>query len=117
MDDGTNIITYLDPITLKTVKKLQVYDDKNAVVYLNELEYSDGFIYANIWGTDLIVKIDPESGKVLSKIDLYGIMILSNPNKPIDVLNGIAIDPITKKMYVTGKYYPKLFEIKLVKKG
>jgi glutaminyl-peptide cyclotransferase len=117
MDDGTNIITYLDPISLKTVKKLQVYDDKNAVVYLNELEYSDGFIYANIWGTDLIVKIDPQTGKVLSKIDLNGIMILSDPNQPIDVLNGIAIDPITKQMYVTGKYYPKLFEIKLIKKG
>jgi glutaminyl-peptide cyclotransferase len=117
MDDGTNIITYLDPITLKTVKKLQVYDDKNAVVYLNELEYSDGFIYSNIWGTDLIIKIDPQTGKVLSKIDLNEIMVLSDPNKPIDVLNGIAIDPITKKMYVTGKFYPKIFEIKLVKKG
>ena len=117
MDDGTNILTYLDPTTLKTVKKLQVYDDKDATVYLNELEYSDGFIYANLWTTNLIVKIDPQTGKVLSKIDLYGIMMLSNPNKPIDVLNGIAIDPVTKKMYVTGKLYPKLFEIKPVKKG
>jgi glutaminyl-peptide cyclotransferase len=117
MDDGTNVLTYLDPTTLKTVKKIQVYDDKDAVVYLNELEYSDGFIYANIWGTNLIVKIDPQTGKVLSRIDLEGIMILSNPDKPIDVLNGIAIDPVTKKMYVTGKFFPKLFEIKLVKKG
>jgi len=117
MGDGTNILTYIDPTTLKTVKKLQVYDDKNAVVYVNELEYSEGFIYANIWGTNLIVKIDPQTGKVLSRIDLEGIMILSNPDKPIDVLNGIAIDPVTKKMYVTGKFFPKLFEIKLVKKG
>ena len=117
MDDGTNILTYIDPTTLKTVKKLQVYDDKNAVVYVNELEYSEGFIYANIWGTNLIVKIDPQTGKVLSRIDLEGIMILSNTDKPIDVLNGIAIDPVTKKMYITGKFFPKLFEIKLVKKG
>ena len=117
MDDGTNILTYLDPTTLKTVKKLQVYDDKNPVVYLNELEYSEGFIYANIWGTNLIAKIDPQTGKVLAKIDLDGILSMTNSSKPVDVLNGIAIDPETNKMYVTGKFFPKLFEIKLVKKG
>jgi len=117
MSDGTNELTYINPTTYKTVKKIQVYDDKNPVVYINELEYSEGLIYANVWGTNLIVKIDPQTGKVLSKIDLDGIMILSNPDKPIDVLNGIAIDPETKKMYVTGKFYPKLFEIKPVKKG
>lgn len=117
MSDGTNELTYLNPTTYKTVKKIQVYDDKNPLVYINELEYSEGVIYANVWGTDLIVKIDPQTGKVLSRIDLNGIMMLSNPNKPIDVLNGIAIDPVTKKMYVTGKFYPKLFEIKPVKKG
>ncbi len=116
MDDGTNILTYLDPTTLKTVKKLQIYDDKDQVLYLNELEYSDGFIYANLWTTNLIVKIDPQTGKVLSKIDLDGILSMLNPDKQIDVLNGIAIDPVTKKMYVTGKLFPKLFEIKLVKK-
>lgn len=115
MDDGTNILTYLDPTTLKTVKKLQVYDDKDAVVYINELEYSEGYIYANIWGTNLIAKIDPQTGKVLAKIDLDGILGMSNSSKNVE-MNGIAIDPITKKMYVTGKFYPKLFEIKLVKK-
>ncbi len=117
MDDGANVLTYLDPITLKTVKKLQVYDDKDAVVYLNELEYSDGYIYANIWTTNLIAKIDPQTGKVVAKIDLDGILSMPNPNKQVGELNGIAIDPVTKKMYVTGKFYPKLFEIKLVKKG
>lgn len=116
MDDGTNILTYLDPTTLKTVKKLQVYDDKDQVLYLNELEYSDGYIYANLWTTNLIVKIDSQTGKVLSKIDLDGILSMPNPDKQVDVLNGIAIDPVTKKMYVTGKLFPKLFEIKLVKK-
>lgn len=117
MDDGTNVLTYIDPTTFKTVKKLQVYDDKDAVVYLNELEYSDGYIYANIWTTNLIAKIDPQTGKVLAKIDLDGILSMPNPNKQVDVLNGIAIDPVTKKMYVTGKFFPKLFEIKLIKKG
>ena len=116
MDDGTNILTYLDPTTLKTVKKLQVYDDKDQVLYLNELEYYDGYIYANLWTTNLIVKIDSQTGKVLSKIDLDGILGMPNPDKQVDVLNGIAIDPVTKKMYVTGKLFPKLFEIKLVKK-
>jgi glutaminyl-peptide cyclotransferase len=81
------------------------------------LEYFDGYIYANIWGTNLIVKIDPETGKAIAKIDLDGILTMVNTNKQVDVLNGIAIDPVTKKIYVTGKFYPKLFEIKLVKKG
>lgn len=118
MSDGTNILTYIDPTTYKPVKKIQVYDDKNPVLYLNELEYSEGYIYANVWTTNLIVKIDPQTGKVISKIDLNGILTMnSNPNKQVDVLNGIAIDPVTKKMYVTGKFYPKLFEIKPFKKG
>lgn len=117
MSDGTNVLTYLDPENYQAVKKIQVYDDKNPVVYLNELEYSEGYIYANVWTTNLIVKIDPKTGKVISKIDLDGILILSNQEKPVDVLNGIAIDPLTKKMYVTGKYYSKIFEIKPVKKG
>jgi glutaminyl-peptide cyclotransferase len=117
MSDGTNILTYINPKNFKTVKKLQVYDDKDAVVYLNELEYSEGYIYANVWTTNLLVKIDPKTGKVLDKIDLDGILSLTNSGKQVDYLNGIAIDPVTKKMYVTGKLYPKLFEIKLVKKG
>ena len=117
MSDGTNILTYLDPVTYKTVKKLQVYDDKDPVVYLNELEYSEDFIYANVWTTNMLVKIDPKTGKVLSKIDLDGILILSNSSKQVDVLNGIAIDPVTKNMFVTGKLFPKMFEIKLIKKG
>jgi glutaminyl-peptide cyclotransferase len=116
MGDGTNVLTYLNPKTCKPVRKLQVYDNMNPLVYLNELEYSDGFIYANVWMTNMIVKIDPKTGKVLSMIDLEGILSMSNSTKKVDFLNGIAIDPVTKKMYVTGKLYPKLFEIKLVKK-
>ena len=116
MSDETNILTYINPNTYKSVKKLQVYDDKNPLIYLNELEYSDGYIYANVWTTNLIVKIDPKTGKVLSKIDLDGILTMSNSDKQVDVLNGIAIDPVTKKMYVTGKLYSKLFEIKLIRK-
>lgn len=117
MSDGTNVLTYINPATRKTERKIQVYDDRESLIYLNELEYSDGYIYANVYTTNLIVKIEPETGRVLSKINLDGILTMTNPNKQVDVLNGIAIDPQTKQMYVTGKYYPKLFEIKLVKKG
>ena len=117
MDDSSNNLIYLDPTNYKTVKKNQVYDNNGPVSNINELEYSDGYIYANIWTTNIIVKIDPKTGKILAKTDLTGILTMTNSDKPVDVLNGIAIDPVAKKMYVTGKYYPKLFEIKLVKKG
>jgi glutaminyl-peptide cyclotransferase len=117
MSDGTNVLTYINPVTYKALKKIQVYDDKDPVLYLNELEYSDGYIYANVWTTNLLVQIDPKTGKVLQKIDLDGILSISNSSKQVDVLNGVAIDPVTKKMYVTGKLYSKIFEIKPVKKG
>lgn len=117
MSDGTNLLTYINPTTYKAVKKIQVYDDKDPVLYLNELEYSDGYIYANVWTTNLLVKIDPKTGKVLQKIDLDGILGMSNSSDQVDVLNGIAIDPVSNKMYITGKLYPKVFEIKIVKKG
>ncbi|MDX9883353.1 MAG: glutaminyl-peptide cyclotransferase [Prolixibacteraceae bacterium] len=116
MSDGTHILTFLDPISLKPLKKLQVADNKGTVQYLNELEYSDGHIYANIYTTDNIVKIDIFSGKVVAEINLRGILGTYNPNERIDVLNGIAIGPDNKKMYVTGKLWPKLFEIELIKK-
>jgi glutaminyl-peptide cyclotransferase len=116
MSDGTNVLTYLDPYTYKPVKRLQVYDNNNAMVYLNELEYSDGYIYANVWTTFLIVKIDSQTGKIVSKIDLDGILTMTKTENPVEYLNGIAIDAASKKMYITGKLYPKVFEIKLVKK-
>lgn len=116
MSDGTNILTWINPENFKVVKKIQVYDDRSAISSLNELEYIDGTIFANVWGTNLVVKIDAETGKVLARVDLSGILSMMNTQQ-VDVLNGIAIDPATKKMYVTGKYYPKLFEIRLIKKG
>lgn len=117
MSDGTNVLTYIDPTTYKKVKSIQVYDDKEPIFYLNELEYVEGFIYANVYTTNLIVKIETATGKVISIIDMNGILKMTDTTKPVDVLNGIAIDPTTGKMYVTGKYYPRLYEIKPVKKG
>lgn len=116
MSDGTNILTYLDPITYKKTKILQVYDNKNAMLYLNELEYFEGYIYANIWTTNIIAKIDEKTGKVVAKINMDGLLTLINPEKQVDVLNGIAIETNTGKIFVTGKLYPKIFEIKLIKK-
>ena len=116
MSDGTDILTYLDPVSLKPVKKLSVANQKGAVQYLNELEYTGGYIYANVYTTDIIVKIDASSGKIVAEIDLRGILGTYNPSEQIDVLNGIAIDQETGKMYVTGKFWPKIFEIELVKK-
>ncbi len=116
MSNGTNILTFIDPVLLKPVKKLQVFNHKGSIQYLNELEYFDGYIYANIYTTDNIVKIDASSGKVITEIDLHGLLGTYNPNERIDVLNGIAINHENGKLYVTGKLWPRLFEIELVKK-
>lgn len=117
MSDGTNILTFIDPVSFKTVKKIQVYNHKGEVQFLNELEYDQGFIYANIYTTDMIVKIDARTGRILDEIDLRGLLGTYNTNERIDVLNGIAINRKNGKFYVTGKLWPKLFEIKLIKKG
>ena len=115
--DSSEFLNFLNPETYQVVRKIQVCDNKGPVKYLNELEYYDGFLYANIWTTNYVVKIDPNTGKVLGKIDFSGLLsVLYDPNKPIDVLNGIAINPNNGKIYITGKLWPQLYEVKLVKK-
>ena len=111
-------LSYLDPQTLSLVKKIQVCSDKGVVKNLNELEYIHGEIWANIWETDNIVKIEAETGKIIGEIDLRGLLgtVLKGRNTEVDVLNGIAWDPVKNKIYVTGKLWPKVFEIELVKK-
>ncbi len=115
--DGSEFLHFIDPKTYQVVKKIQVYDNKGPVKYLNELEFYQGELYANIWTTNNAVKIDPKTGKVLAKINFDGLLsVLYNPDKPIDVLNGIAIHPENGKMYITGKLWPHLYEVKLIKK-
>ena len=115
--DGSEFLHFIDPATMKVVRKIQVYDNKGPVKLLNELEYHKGVIYSNIWTTNYAVKIDPETGKVLGRIDFNGLLpVMYNQEERIDVLNGIAIHPETDKMYITGKLWPKLFEVKLIKK-
>jgi glutaminyl-peptide cyclotransferase len=116
MSDGTPVLRVLDPETLQVVRRIRVTADGAPVTYLNELEWVDGEIYANVWLTDRIARIDPTSGHVVGWIDLTGLLDVSRlPNPVDDVLNGIAWDAKHKRLFVTGKRWPKLFEIKLVK--
>ena len=118
MSDGTENIYFINPDTYQEERRIQVCNEYNVVKNLNELEYIKGEIWANIWTTDNLVIIDPKTGKITGEIDLSGLSgtILQNQREQIDVLNGIAWNPVTDKIYVTGKLWPKVFEIKLLKK-
>lgn len=114
MSDGTATLHFLDPQTLEEVKQIEVQSKDGPVKNLNELEYIGGEIYANVLPTDRIVRIDPETGIVTGWIDLSGILGADKNNPQINILNGIAYDSENKRLFVTGKYWPKLFEIELV---
>jgi glutamine cyclotransferase len=114
MSDGTPMLYFLNPETFKQNHKIMVLDQDSPVWGLNELEYIDGQIYANVWPTERIVRIDQETGEVIGWIDMEGILDQKDHNKPVDVFNGIAYDPVGRRLFVTGKFYPKLYEIKLV---
>lgn len=112
--DGTAELHFLDPSTLREVRHMTVTDHGNMVPELNELEYIHGQIYANIWHSDRIARISPATGKVLGWIDLAGLLPEDQRSSPEAVLNGIAYDPVHDRLFVTGKLWPKLFEIKVV---
>ncbi|MFC1781933.1 glutaminyl-peptide cyclotransferase, partial [Planctomycetota bacterium] len=114
MSNGTNKLYFMDPVTFQIASELEVYDDNIPVWNLNELEYIRGEIYANVWQADLIAIISPKTGNVTGWIDLSGLLPLQDRTDQIDVLNGIAYDPTNKRLFVTGKNWPKLFEIKLI---
>ena len=117
MSDGTSELRLLDPVSMKELRRLQVTDAGQPVMLLNELEYVRGEILANVFQTDYIARIDPGSGKLLGWIDLSGLSGVphgrGNPGEP-DVLNGIAYDPDGKRLFVTGKLWDKIYEIKVV---
>ncbi|OGP90377.1 MAG: hypothetical protein A2031_05615 [Deltaproteobacteria bacterium RBG_19FT_COMBO_43_11] len=115
MSNGTSVISCLDPITLKVIRKINVHDGQLPVININELEFIKGEIWANVFMEDIIVRISPLTGKVLSWVDLSGLYSLLPDATGIDVLNGIAYDKINDKIYVTGKYWPYIFEIKLAR--
>lgn len=113
MSDGSNRIYYMDPTYFTEIRQLEVYDNKGPVNRLNELEYIEGKIFANIYGEEVIVVIDPETGKVTAKLDMRGILDKQDRYPEMDVFNGIAWDPGRRLMYVTGKYWPSLFEVSI----
>ncbi len=117
MSDGTEEIRFWDPETLKELGRITVTEDGQPLKNVNELEWVKGEIYANVWTTERIVRIDPATGKVTGRVDLTGILdpTLRVPGET-DVLNGIAYDAKGDRLFVTGKKWPKLFEIRLVKK-
>ena len=112
MSDGTPSIRFLDPKTLKETGRLEVKDGRLPVDDINELEMVKGELFANIWSSDRIARIDPKTGQVIGWIDLTGILD-PRDRVNIDVLNGIAYDAAGDRLFVTGKQWPKVFEIKL----
>lgn len=115
MSDGTNILHYMDTSSFAKVKQLQVYNHEGMVDSLNELEFINGIIYANLYQSDIIVMIDPGSGKVIGRADMKGLLANEHKHPDIDVLNGIAYDNMNKRIFVTGKNWPVLFELDFVK--
>ena len=116
MSDGTSTLYFLDANTFVVTGHVQVYDNNVPVTNLNELEYICGQVYANVWQTDSIAMIDPNSGRVTGWIDLSGLLPPQTDGMRVDVLNGIAYDTANDRLFVTGKLWPKLFEIELVTK-
>jgi len=115
LSDGTSSLRFLDPKSFRETRRIRVVDQSGrAVDNLNELEFVRGEIYANIWHADKIARISPQSGKVLGWIDLSGIIDTRELHGGDAVLNGIAYDAAGDRLFVTGKLWPKLFEIKLV---
>jgi glutamine cyclotransferase len=114
LSDGTAFLRFLDGNTFRETRRLQVTDSGLPVNELNELEYVRGEIYANVWYTDRIARIAPQSGRVLGWIDLSGLLSPLYRPDPEAVLNGIAYDAVGNRLFVTGKLWPKLFEIRAV---
>jgi glutamine cyclotransferase len=113
MSDGTSTIHFLDPQDFSVVKTINVSFEGKPVAKINELEYIQGEIFANIFATTFIDRIDPVSGQVIEQIDFKNLIPLLENTQPIDVLNGIAYDPGSDWLFVTGKLWPKVFEIEL----
>lgn len=114
MSDGTNILTLLDPITFEVIKTIAVIENRYAKYYLNELEYIKGFVYANIWTTNTIVKIDLSDGNVIGKLDLTALSEQSKYSFSGSLeMNGIAYDSTTNRVFVTGKLWPIIYELKI----
>jgi glutamine cyclotransferase len=114
MSDGTANLYFLNPETLKVTRRIEVRDQNIPVTKLNELEYVRGEIFANVWLTNRIARIDPQSGRVTGWIDLKGLSPFKDSDNEMKALNGIAYDANNNRLFVTGKLWPNIYEIKLV---
>lgn len=115
MSNGTATLYFLNPETFEPIGHIEVYDNNGPVTGLNELEYVQGQIYANVWPTDRIARIAPQMGQVVGWIEMKGLLSTQDHSQPVDVLNGIAYDAKNDRLFVTGKLWPKLFEIEVVR--
>ena len=113
LSDGTDVLTYLEPKGFTPTRKLAVTWNGQPLKNLNELEFIEGAVWANVWYTDFVVQIDPASGRVTSYLDLTGIRAPDPSRDPGAVLNGIAYDPATRRVFIGGKLWPMLFEIRV----
>jgi len=113
MTDGTNRIRYLDPATFQVSRTIEVLAHGRPVEKLNELEYVKGELYANVWQTEFVLRIDPATGRIIDVIDFVGILPPVDRSRDTDVMNGVAYDAPGDRLFVTGKYWPKLFEVKV----
>jgi glutamine cyclotransferase len=113
MSDGSAKLYFLETQNLTVTGAVTVTDNGNPITQLNELEYINGFVYANVWHSEQIAKIDPQTGQVAAWLDLSGLRPTETLGSPEAVLNGIAYDAATDRLFVTGKLWPKIFEIEL----
>lgn len=113
LSDGSPRLYFLDPETLAPVRTIEVRDKGRAVEQINELEYIDGEVWANVWHSDHVLRISPQDGAVLGRVDFAGLLDAAERRDPEAVLNGIAHDAQTGRLFVTGKLWPKLFEVRV----
>jgi len=113
LSDGSSDLFFIDPVSLKVIRKMAVRMNDRAIPELNELEFIEGEIWANVWQTDLILRINPQTGSVNSYLDMNGILAPSDKKGDENVLNGIAYDAEHKRVFITGKLWPRIFEIRV----
>ena len=116
MSDGTHVIRFVNPENFETIRTIVVLDEKGKpLMELNELEYIKGEIWANVWQTDYVARIDPATGAVTGYIDFRG-LLTPGERTFTDVMNGIAWDEATDRLFITGKLWPRVFEVRVVRK-
>lgn len=113
MSDGTATLRFLDPVSFEETGRITARAEGNPVIHINELEFVEGRLFANIWKTNWAAIIDPDSGATTGWVNLEGLLSEEDRQQPVDVLNGIAYDSQSGRLFVTGKFWPKVFEIEI----